>query len=493
MAPPRAPPPPSGGGNGDAPPSSLDFTPDDSFAPYAILGLEDRGADATPEEVRKAYRRAALAKHPDKVTGPADDDAARRAAAEAFSLVQRAYAVLSDAGARRALDAWLAARAARAARLSQQTGKRRQMREDLDRWEAEAAAARAAGGGGGGKQRPAAAVRSEAEVAAAEEAAARQRFARELEALRAKMAAEEQERARAAAVAAAGGAKRQAAAAATAAAATPAADETAEMLRRTLKVSWHPGVGEYTADDLRAALEPHGEVEDVVMRGTKKARGGGGGGGGGGAAAATASAKPARASALVVMGTLQSARAAAQSVCGRARDPLLVVPYLKVVGDGGGDDDGEAAAAAAAAAADEGKRAGTAAQEGARAAKAAKTAAAVEGRPAPATTHRPDVAAGVPPPARRPLFPAGAAAAAAAAAAEDADEPLAGLPCTTFPPGFRDVVIPAPGLEPSSAHAAPLPSSSVNVPALERAVMEKVRRLAAEHGVVGVGGGGGGL
>ncbi|KAI8463037.1 MAG: DnaJ domain-containing protein, partial [Monoraphidium minutum] len=63
--------------------------------PYEVLGLE-KGAEATAEEIKKAYRRLALVKHPDKAKTP-------NAAAE-FSELQRAYALLCDAPARAALD-----------------------------------------------------------------------------------------------------------------------------------------------------------------------------------------------------------------------------------------------------------------------------------------------------------------------------------------------------------------------------------------------------
>ena len=52
---------------------------------YKMLGLS-RGADA--DEVKKAYRKLALKLHPDKCQAPGAD--------EAFKLVSRAYACLSD-------------------------------------------------------------------------------------------------------------------------------------------------------------------------------------------------------------------------------------------------------------------------------------------------------------------------------------------------------------------------------------------------------------
>ncbi len=59
-----------------------------------------------------------------------------RAAAE-FAELEKAYRVLSDASARGALDDYLAAKAQRAQRQSQETDKRRKLREELERREKE--------------------------------------------------------------------------------------------------------------------------------------------------------------------------------------------------------------------------------------------------------------------------------------------------------------------------------------------------------------------
>ncbi|EMR10466.1 hypothetical protein PNEG_01180 [Pneumocystis murina B123] len=65
-------------------------------SPYETLSLE---RTATKEEIRRAYRREALANHPDKV--PAE----RRAAAEhRFKEVKEAYEVLYDDNKRRLFD-----------------------------------------------------------------------------------------------------------------------------------------------------------------------------------------------------------------------------------------------------------------------------------------------------------------------------------------------------------------------------------------------------
>jgi len=61
---------------------------------YAILGLKE---DASPEEVRKAYRRLALHYHPDRNRGDAG-------AEERFKAISEAYAVLIDPERRRLYD-----------------------------------------------------------------------------------------------------------------------------------------------------------------------------------------------------------------------------------------------------------------------------------------------------------------------------------------------------------------------------------------------------
>ena len=60
---------------------------------YKALGVE---SSASPAEIKKAYRKAALKLHPDKNTTPG--------AREAFTVVQKAYDCLSDPGKRRSYD-----------------------------------------------------------------------------------------------------------------------------------------------------------------------------------------------------------------------------------------------------------------------------------------------------------------------------------------------------------------------------------------------------
>jgi DnaJ-class molecular chaperone len=65
---------------------------------YTVLGV---GRDASPDEIRGAYRRAARASHPDLHRNDA-------LAAERFKQVQTAYEVLGDSDRRAAYDDSLA-------------------------------------------------------------------------------------------------------------------------------------------------------------------------------------------------------------------------------------------------------------------------------------------------------------------------------------------------------------------------------------------------
>lgn len=66
---------------------------------YQLLGLE-QGPAATEADIKKAYRKLALVKHPDK-----NPDNPR--AADEFQELQKAYDLLLDKEARAALDALL--------------------------------------------------------------------------------------------------------------------------------------------------------------------------------------------------------------------------------------------------------------------------------------------------------------------------------------------------------------------------------------------------
>ena len=72
----------------------MPFRADPEKEYYAVLGLKE---DASPEEIRKAYRKLALHYHPDRNRGEAG-------AEERFKAISEAYAVLLDPEKRRLYD-----------------------------------------------------------------------------------------------------------------------------------------------------------------------------------------------------------------------------------------------------------------------------------------------------------------------------------------------------------------------------------------------------
>ncbi|OLN85334.1 DnaJ-like protein subfamily C member 9 [Colletotrichum chlorophyti] len=68
-----------------------------SIDPYEILGLE---REATADQVKSAYRKAALKNHPDKVSDDKRDEAK-----ETFQSIAFAYAILSEPARRKRYDA----------------------------------------------------------------------------------------------------------------------------------------------------------------------------------------------------------------------------------------------------------------------------------------------------------------------------------------------------------------------------------------------------
>ena len=80
--------------------SSEDLTslPSSDLNPYDVLSIPK---DATPEQIRTAYRKLALRWHPDKVSDPAQADEAKAK----FQDLALAYAVLSDERRRKRYDA----------------------------------------------------------------------------------------------------------------------------------------------------------------------------------------------------------------------------------------------------------------------------------------------------------------------------------------------------------------------------------------------------
>jgi DnaJ family protein C protein 17 len=94
---------------------------------YEVLG-GDVHPGSTENEISRAYRKKALATHPDK--RPDDSNAAT-----AFHQLQIAFDVLSDSAAKAAYDNARAAREMRKKQVQMMDGKRKRMAEDLERRE----------------------------------------------------------------------------------------------------------------------------------------------------------------------------------------------------------------------------------------------------------------------------------------------------------------------------------------------------------------------
>lgn len=196
---------------------------------YAVLGIGN-GPDSTESDLRKAYRKLALQKHPDK-----NPDNPR--AAQEFAIIQKAYDILCDKEAREALDDWIRLQEHKAQRTQFRDEKRRRMAQDLERREKEA----------------------DAKVGA--ELAAKERLQQQIERLR-RAAAEREEMLHR---------QKQMSAYSSGSKQEGRNKQDDERLSRTVKVNWDPEEVQLDEMSLRHMLTSIGAaVEDVVIRRSKK-------------------------------------------------------------------------------------------------------------------------------------------------------------------------------------------------------------------------------
>ncbi|XP_044489389.1 dnaJ homolog subfamily C member 17-like isoform X2 [Mangifera indica] len=240
---------------------------------YKVLGLPsgEEGAKLSEKEISKAYKLKALELHPDK--RPDDPDAHAN-----FQKLKSSYEILKDEKARKLFDDLLKIKREKEKRLVQQDGRKRKMRSDLE-------------------ERERAAFAPDPTVKARQE---EERIARELkeEIARIKLALASK-----GAPAASASVKETKTSRSGAAVAGVGLDK-----EKMLKVSWEKGGEDYSAERLKEIFAEFGQVEDVVIKSSKK-----------------------KGSALVVMSTKDAVVAATGSVCGSLSNPLLVLPVQPAV------------------------------------------------------------------------------------------------------------------------------------------------------------------
>lgn len=237
---------------------------------YRVLGLPsgEEGANLSEKEISKAYRQKALELHPDK--RPDDPNAHAN-----FQKLKSSYEVLRDDKVRKLFDELLRVRREKQHRERQFEAKRQRMVSDLEKREKESFYAP-----------------DPERKAKEEEERIKRKLQEEIARIRAmhsktKMPGEKEEVER----------KRK-----TTENASSAGGLTLDKTK-VLKVTWEKGVGDYSASRLREVFEEFGEVEDVLIKSSKK-----------------------KGSALVVMSSKEAALAATGTLCGDLSNPLLVLP-----------------------------------------------------------------------------------------------------------------------------------------------------------------------
>ncbi|KMT07868.1 hypothetical protein BVRB_6g145650 [Beta vulgaris subsp. vulgaris] len=242
----------------------------DEIDHYEVLGLisGEEGSILTEKEISKAYRKKALELHPDKHLN--DPNAPAR-----FQKLQFSYEILKDPKARKEFDELLKVRREKQARSKQYDSKRRRMMSDLEE-----------------RERAAAYVDPE-KKAKDEEERIMKKLSEEIARIRAMMAKkyEVEKQGRRENVGSDNG-----------------GGGGVELDRsKVLNVSWEKVVSDYTASRLRELFEEFGEVEDVVIRSSKKKGRG-----------------------IVVMASKEGVVAASGVMIGDLSNPLLVLPLEPV-------------------------------------------------------------------------------------------------------------------------------------------------------------------
>ncbi|XVE93903.1 hypothetical protein REPUB_Repub01dG0234500 [Reevesia pubescens] len=245
---------------------------------YSVLGLPfgEEGANLTPKEITKAYREKARDLHPDKRK---DDPNAH----ENFIKLKSSYEILIDEKARKLFDDLLRVKREQQRRFAQQDSKRRKMMSDLE-------------------DRERASFAPDPSMKAKEE---EEGIARKLKEEIARIRAMHANKGASMGTGSSSGLNQE------------------KMGRegnkggggyvgldkeKVLKVSWEKIGEDYTVEKLRELFSRFGEIEDIVVKSSKK-----------------------KGSALVVMATKEAAVAATGSVSGRLSNPLLVVPLKRAV------------------------------------------------------------------------------------------------------------------------------------------------------------------
>lgn len=236
---------------------------------YKVLGLPsgEEASKFSDKEITKAYRSKARELHPDK--RPDDPDAHSN-----FQKLKSSYDILRDEKARKLFDELLRVKRERQQRQLQSDAKRQKMVSDLEERERAAFA-------------PDCGAKSQTE----EENISR-KLKEEIARIRAMHANKPSP--------ATSFSKKETAKIGRE---SKVNDEDRLDKKKVLKVSWEKVAEGYSAQRLKEVFEKFGEVEDVVIKSSKK-----------------------RGSALIVMASKDAAAAATGSVSGDISNPLLVLP-----------------------------------------------------------------------------------------------------------------------------------------------------------------------